>query len=145
MDFSFLTSTRRDRTQRALGLFVVALFVFVQAYAAMHYFVVEHHLCPVDGQLAHGEHQHAGDVDEHHEEEHSSGPLVQADEDSDEHGDDCSLPQTRDPRKTAPPRASWSAQQPRVWTHAAVLETQTFENAIAVFRLAPKQSPPLFA
>jgi len=130
MDFSFLTSTRRERTQRALALFVVALFVFVQAYAAMHYFVVEHHLCPVGGQLAHGEHQHAGDVDE---------------QDADEHGDDCSLPQTRDPRKTAPPRASWTVHQPRVPAQAVVLETQTFENAIAVFRLAPKQSPPLFA
>ena len=162
-------SSRAQRTRRRKGpaqglwrVVVLALFLLGQGYGVVHHSVVEHHVCEVDGQLAHGSHGHRdseraenhahdeGQALEHdHDDEVPEGPrLAGVDNESDnesesEHGHDhCSVPTSRDEHKILPvgPSIQWVPLQVAAWVTGD--NSQTVERAIPVFRMAPKQSPP---
>ncbi len=147
-------SSRAARRRRWTGLFLVLLFVASQAYTAAHHSFVEHHVCPVEGRLAHGEHHHGSSAAgcEHGEEcVHGSetasqcgdGPedlVLHQSSSSEEHADHCSLPTTREERhEEDPPTQGMPAAS---WRPAFLAASQRHGSLLRLFRLAPKQSPP---
>lgn len=134
---------RRGRRRSAVGLVLLALFLLGQTYALAHHTLVAHHVCPEDGQLAHGEHGHDVHVEE--AEAEPTGPIATSEEGEDGHGDHCAVPTLRDQRdEIAFPLASEAAPlQPGVPDDLP--HSQVFASRVPLFRLAPKQSPPQVA
>jgi len=128
------------------GLFLLVLFVLGQIGALVHHTLVEHEVCPVDGQLVHGDHGHGDSSSPSSSMEDGGAKVVVGPTDADgEHGEHCSIPDSREPRKHALVPPSSRVEPLGLVRNAVSLHSQTFESGIPLFRLAPKQSPPQVA
>ncbi len=144
-----IPSPRGRRAGKLWGFLLLALFVLGQGYSIVHHSVVEHHACPVDGQLAHGEHEHGLAAHEGAQVEDSDdglpGPTVAPGGDAVEHGDHCSIGDPREQRTFSLPAIAVRVQPPPCSARSAPPPTRTAERRFPVFGLAPKQSPPRVA
>lgn len=134
---------RRSNRARAIGALLLALFVFGQVYAVAHRALVQHVVCPVDGELAHGGHAHGVATTKVDDSKGTDGPIVTPTESEKEHAQHCSVVLIHEHRKClfvepVPAHVEPAARQ----TAVAPLRSQTLGSRIPVLRYAPKQSPP---
>ena len=132
------------------GLLMLCLFLLGQVSGMLHFAFVQHTTCHVDGELAHGaHHEHAGEhagahmheAGSHAHEAQPEGPVLGQAEDE-EHDEHCSLPTSRDDRKSLSTKAPLHVAPLQRVRNAVSLRSQSVEGGIPLFRLAPKQSPP---
>jgi len=132
------------------GLLMLSLFLVGQVSGMLHFAFVQHTTCHVDGELAHGSHHDHG---EGHALPHApeaapdpgagqpEGPVL-AEDAEEEHSEHCSLPSSRDERKSLSTKAPPHVAPEGLLRNALALCSQSVEGGIPLFRLAPKQSPP---
>lgn len=150
---SVRTSYRRLGNLRLRQFAVLLLFAASQLLVGVHHAFEEHTLCPVDGQWAHGSHQHVTaccPVEEAEtvcsDEECSGGacelPMAAPGDEEGEHASHCSVPTLRELRLvdwTQPPALEVAAVRA---LEPAALRAQLRGPREELYRLAPKNSPP---
>jgi hypothetical protein len=120
---------------------LLAFFVFGQAYGIVHRALVPHVVCPIDGELAHGEHGSCASEGAWLETTEREGPSLVAAESGEEHADHCSLTTPHKQRRLLLDPIALQVEPP-VPQRAVQFPPDSRPTAIAVFRYAPKQSPP---
>lgn len=139
-----MSSPHRIRGSRARlrvwSVLVLGLFVVGQVSFVAHRALVQHDVCPVDGELAHGGHGHGHD-EAQGDEVDPRGLALEARSAGDDHAEHCLLVTLRDP--STPPDGSVA---PRVVPAADPRETTAClpsdGGGIPILQFAPKQSPP---
>ncbi len=118
-------------------MLLLVLFVLGQAYAHLHHCFVQHSVCPVDGQVAHGDHEHGlADPRDHDQ------PVALTTDSDRKHGEHCSVPDPREERKGLLGSAPVATEPAKCVSVVRVLRSQDVGIRIPLYRLAPKQSPP---
>ena len=146
-------------------MLLLVLFVFGQFHALVHHSFVEHRVCAVDGALSHGEHDHGGPaLGDHHHDDHAHvadrhgvdltadgprdegrEPLLSPLESGEGHSEHCSTPTSPDQRKGLVAHTLQDDATSRQSVRPLPVRSQDGVEGVAVFRLAPKQSPPRIA
>jgi hypothetical protein len=123
--------------RRLASLLFLALCCAAQLYLQAHQAFVPHHLCPVDGELAHASHV----ATDHGAED--VGPALSSPSEDDEHEEHCSLLLGGVQRKVALRSASIGIPPAPRLVRDDVVRSAPRHAAVAVLAYAPKQSPPL--
>jgi hypothetical protein len=130
--------TNRTAHLRTLGALILPLFLLGLLLDSLHQVQFEHEVCPVDGHVTHVDAGHPGDAHIHE----SSDPGLPDQGSGEEEHDHCGLPTlglegdvpgTYDGLVSAGPSDSYFASP-----HTPDVESQRE----ALYRLAPKNSPP---
>lgn len=130
------------RASRVAGAILLSCFLIAQVFAAAHSAMVRHVLCPVHGELVHGDHEHGASSASTNGGEDSSAPALCAAANEEGHSKHCSVVLLSKQRT-----ALFHAQSVRLAVSAASEQTGSLRShadgiGIAVFLYAPKQSPP---
>ena len=136
---------RRDgrKGPRKWGVLLLSLFVLAQALTSLHHSMVQHEVCPVDGELTHGDgHHHEGSLEEASD---HKGPVLASTSDEDDHDEHCSFPPTRDSRKHLFLVASTHVEPAPTAQREHCAPVEVLTASIPTYLLAPKQSPPRIA
>jgi hypothetical protein len=122
---------------RALAAFALALLLGQYVLPAVHYAAEEHEVCPEHGELVHVRGSHTSEPPA------GEGPGISGAGERDDHGHCDVVPAVSREGQALAARAELEVAPPAAEKTAAAIVARAQASKTPLFRLAPKQSPPL--